>query len=140
MVRTSKPLATRNSSVEVLCLPTVTVNALKRNNIYTVGQLLDFGCENLRSVRSLGFTRLRELEFVCRQVILVKEWQVCFLSRFYDLLNKHHLSLSDFSRKADISLWIVYSWRTRGYSPRVSHLLAVSDLFGVSVDYLCGRG
>ncbi len=140
MKNSSKLLATVNSSIDVLGLSTVISNILKRYRVNTVGRLLDFVDKNPTWVCGLGTSRSSELKYVCSRIVLVDECQVIFLSRFYYLLEKNHLSIAKFSRASNISPWIIYTWRTRGNCPKIYHLVTISKFFNVSLDYLCGRG
>ena len=56
------------------------------------------------------------------------------------LLQERNISAYRFSKCIGITSNTIYSWKCGTAVPSVKCLIAIADYFGVSLDYLCGRG
>lgn len=56
------------------------------------------------------------------------------------LLQEHNMSMYRFSKYIGISENTIHNWKYGSSVPSVKYLIAIADYFGVSLDYLCGRG
>ena len=59
-----------------------------------------------------------------------------FHERLYDVRKKAGMTQSDFAEKLDVSRQAVSRWEMGTAKPEFENLIAISDIFGVSVDYL----
>ena len=56
------------------------------------------------------------------------------------LLQEHNMSVRRFSKYIGISENTISNWKFCKVVPSIKYLIAIADYFGVSLDYLCGRG
>ena len=59
-----------------------------------------------------------------------------FHERLYDVRKKAGMTQSDLAEKLDVSRQAVSRWEMGTAKPEFENLIAISDIFGVSVDYL----
>lgn len=60
-----------------------------------------------------------------------------FTHRLAGLLDTHHMTYAELARRLSIAKTTTNEWREK--VPRAEYLLAIAELFGVSVDWLMGR-
>lgn len=56
------------------------------------------------------------------------------------LLQEHNMSICRFSKYTGISRATIFYWKCGKSVPTIKYLIVVADYFGVTLDYLCGRG
>lgn len=61
-------------------------------------------------------------------------------SRIDSLLQEHNMTVYRFSNYVGIPETTIHNWRCGTCFPSAKHLIIIADYFGVSVDFLCGRG
>lgn len=61
-----------------------------------------------------------------------------FADRLKELRAKNHLTQSDLGEMCDVSNVSIYKWETGRVEPDISNIKRLSEIFGVSVDYLIG--
>ena len=59
--------------------------------------------------------------------------------RLRELRNKSGLTQNEIASKLGVSGQTILNWENRIYEPKISQLIELADLFGVSVDYLVER-
>lgn len=62
-----------------------------------------------------------------------------FIERFAELRMSSHLTLSAIAIHIGVSLRSIKYYASGEREPSLSTLIALADLFDVSLDYLCGR-
>ena len=59
--------------------------------------------------------------------------------RLRELRNKSGLTQNEIATKLGVSGQTILNWENKIYEPKISQLIELADLFGVSVDYLVER-
>ncbi|MCL2751351.1 MAG: transcriptional regulator [Firmicutes bacterium] len=62
-----------------------------------------------------------------------------FVETLQDLMLVRRIKPDDINRSTGISLSVIYTWLKKSAVPNLNSLVVLSDYFGCSVDYLCGR-
>ena len=62
-----------------------------------------------------------------------------FSTRIKQLRNERNLTMTDISNTLNIKMQSVQKWENKLNIPSADNIYALAELFGVSIDYLCGR-
>lgn len=66
------------------------------------------------------------------------EYMETFGERLRALRQEHNLGQIELAKRLDVGKSIISLWEQNKCEPTLSKLIAMSDFFGVSIDYLAG--
>lgn len=133
-------------SISVLDIPVSVAQSLKCYGLTTVGALLDCCHDDILSfddtlaLRGIGKKSRSKILNALRSLEDVNSFNYIVFERIEQLYTSQGMSLHKFAKVIGLSYNTLRNWRYYSIAPSLKSLVIIADYFGVSVDYLCGRG
>lgn len=128
------------SIYELVDLDLRIIRCLGRHGIKTIGDLVALEESDILKIRGIGINSLWDIQYSLSFYDVVEDVNYDISKRINQLLDERHISMCRLARATGITITAIQNWKYGIYSPSVKSLIVIADYFGVTLDYLCGRG